>query len=237
MNQGKPDFRAVLVTRPAHQAAALMTALKLRGYAGIAAPVLEMHPTDLAIPDGAFDALVFTSANAVTVFAARDARREIDVFAVGSATAGAARKAQFARVISGEGGAVDLAGIMRERLAAGSRVLHLSGRDVAAELAPLLAEAGIGVTRVALYAMEPLAALPVEAVDAVARGGSVLLHSVRSASAFGALAGDLSRMTAICQSAAIAEAARPFGFRTVLTSAAPSEAAMLDCLEAVKGGA
>ncbi len=214
-----------------------MTALKVRGYAPIAAPVLGMHVTDMAIPPGDFDALVFTSANGVTAFAARDPRRDLDAYAVGPATALAARKAQFTRVIAGEGGAAELADIMRDRLSAGARVLHPSARDLAVDLAPLLAGAGITVTRVALYAMEPLAALPVDATEAVSRGGAVLLQSVRSAEAFGALAGDLSALTAICQSDAIAAAARPLGFRAVFTSAAPSEAALLDCLEAVKGGA
>ncbi len=224
----------MLVTRPRHQAAGLMTALRLRGFTAIAAPVLDMHVTDMAIPAGDFDALVFTSANGVTAFAGRDARRDIDVYAVGSATAATARKAQFSRVVSGEAGAVALAEILRGRLAPGARVLHAAGRDVAVDLGDALAGSGITVERVTLYDMEPLAALPSDALAAISRGAAVFLHSARSAAAFGALAGDVSKVLAICQSAPIAAVASGFAFRKVVTAAQPSEAAMLDCLEAVK---
>lgn len=211
-----------------------MTALSLRGFTPVAAPVLELHLTDTAIPREDFDALVFTSANGVEAFSARDSRRDLEVYAVGPSTAAAARKAQFSRIVTGEAGAVALAEILRTRLAAGSRVLHPAGRDVAVDLAPLLAPHGISLTAIALYAMELSAGLPDAAKAAIAEGCFVLLHSPRSAGAFGVLGGDVAKVTAICQSAPIAAAAGAFGFRALATAERPTEASMLDCLEAVK---
>lgn len=211
-----------------------MTALRLRGFLPVTAPVLDFHPTDAPLPKGPFDALVFTSANGVAAFAGRDAGRDLPVFAVGGATAAAARKAQFARIVTGEAGAAALAEMIHAQLAPGSHVLHAAGRDVAVDLAPLLTPHGIRVTRAALYAMEIATALPDTARDAIAAGCFVLLHSPRSAGAFGALAGDVSRVTAICQSGPIAAAAGAFGFGALATADHPTESAMLDCLEAVK---
>lgn len=201
MNQAEPDYRTVLVTRPAHQAEGLMTALRLRGYTPIAAPVLEMRATDAAIPAGDFDALVFTSANGVNAFAARSDKRDIPVFAVGASTAAAARKAHFEWIMTGNQGAVALTEVMRARLAAGSRVLHPAGRDVAVDLAEALAGSGITVERVALYAMDRAASLPEAAIAAI-RGGCVApLLSRRSAEALFQLAADagvsLARVLAI----------------------------------------
>ncbi|MFT3810423.1 MAG: uroporphyrinogen-III synthase [Micropepsaceae bacterium] len=188
MSQAHNPFRTVLVTRPAHQAASLMTALALRGYTAVAAPVLEMHPTDVAIPKGDFDALAFTSANGAAAFAARDPRRDIPVFAVGPATAAAARKAHFEWIMAGDQGAEALAGIIAGRLAAGSRVLHPAGRDVAVDLGAALAQSGIAVDRVTLYAMDKAAALSDDALRAIERGCIALLYSRRSAEALVQLA-------------------------------------------------
>jgi uroporphyrinogen-III synthase len=55
-------------------------------------------------------ALAFTSVNGVEAFAARSAWRETRVFAVGAATAAAARAAGFADIVSSEGGVTALAG-------------------------------------------------------------------------------------------------------------------------------
>ena len=108
-----------------------MTALSVRGYRPVAAPVLAMHATDMAIPTDEFDALAFTSANGVAAFAARDGRRGMPVFAVGPSTAAAARKAQFQRIVSGEAGAAALAQIIADALPPGAHVLYPSARDIA----------------------------------------------------------------------------------------------------------
>ncbi len=240
MSQAHNPLRTVLVTRPAHQAASLMTALKLRGYTAIAAPVLEMHPTDVAIPAGDFDALAFTSANGVTAFAARDPRRDIPVFAVGPATAAAARKAHFEWIMAGNQGAEALAEIISSRLAKGSRVLHPAGRDVAVDLGVALAESGIVVERVALYAMDRVAALPDEALRTIERGCIALLYSKRSAEALVQLANEAG--ISLAETIGVLPLQTKFvseQFRTILVADQSTHSdetliGVLDSLEAVK---
>lgn len=209
-----------------------MTALAARGYTPIAAPVLEMRTLDAAVPDG-IDALAFTSANGVAAFAVRSVRRDLPVFAVGEASAAAARQAGFSYVAAGEAGAAALAPLIAAKLPKGARLLHAAGRDVAGDLGALLP--GIAVTRVTLYEMDEAAALPAEALTALQGRAGVLLYSARSAAAFGALAGEAGQAVAICLSAQVAAAAGPLGFAEVLIADHPSDAAMLDCLETVKG--
>lgn len=188
MSQPSPDFRTVLVTRPGHQAAGLMTALSLRGYVPVSAPVLEMHACDMAIPEGDFDALAFTSANGVAAFAAREVRRDIPVFAVGPSTAAAARKAQFQKIVSGEADAAALAGLIANALPQGAHVLYPSARDIAFNLDHALSAARIRTTRVVVYEMKIAAALPKAALEAISEGCVALFHSARSLSAFAGLA-------------------------------------------------
>lgn len=76
----------VLVTRPEGQAAATMAALAARGFDCVAAPAtvfenLPGPPLDLGIAG-----IAVTSANGVAALAARTARRDLPLFAVGEAT-------------------------------------------------------------------------------------------------------------------------------------------------------
>lgn len=234
MARSKNASPIVLVTRPAHQAGSLMTALTLRGYTPIAAPVLEFVPIEAVYAEGPYRAIVFTSANAVRAFAQADKRRGLPVYVVGEATAAAARAAQFERVIIGQTGAEDLSTAIMSDLPAGSSVLYPSARDNAFDMSSALRDGAISVDRIVAYAMEPASALPEAARSALANPAFVLLLSARSATAFGRLAGDLSRISAICLSKKVAEAAALFAFSDVQFAALPTEAALLDRLEGVR---
>jgi uroporphyrinogen-III synthase len=102
--------RRVLVTRAVHQAGKLSEGLRALGAESVEVPVLEIRPPDSPGPLdeavkklGTFDWLILTSANTVLALAARCVALDVDVSeikrlsvaAVGSATAEAARKADF----------------------------------------------------------------------------------------------------------------------------------------------
>jgi uroporphyrinogen-III synthase len=149
--------------------------------------------------------------------------RSLPVYAVGQATAAAARAAGFAAVVAGEG---DAAAIMARAAAAGCRrLLHLAGREHRA-----VAMAGIGVERAIVYAADAVDALPPAAARAVADGAVALLHSPRAAALFGALvdAAGLSRavVAVAALSPAVAAAAGP-GWAAVAAAARPTDAALL----------
>jgi uroporphyrinogen III methyltransferase/synthase len=106
--EGLPLFgRRVLVTRSREQAPALAAALRRAGAEPVVVPLLELAPPaepgelDGALAElAAYDALLFTSGNAVRAFAARAAERGVSlrglaarVYCVGPGTAEAARAA------------------------------------------------------------------------------------------------------------------------------------------------
>ena len=235
MSQTADPLRTVLVTRPAHQAAPLMTALSLGGYTPVAAPVLQMTALEAEIPAGPFDAAAFTSANAVAAFAALDARRALTVFAVGEATAAAARRAQFQRIVTGYDGAAALADLIRAQMPSGARLLYPSARDVAFDLPGALAAHGIDAARVIVYRMDPADALPGPALCAIETGCIALFHSARSLAAFTALAAasgaSLARVVAV-RLGGEGDAAASGGFARMVVVPGPlDDAQLLEALE------
>src|SRR4051812_16935975 len=84
-------------------------------------------------------AVLFTSANGVRAFAAAERRRDIPAFAVGEATAAAARLAGFTTVDTAGGDVAALADLVRERLTpARGALLHAAGSAVAGDLSGVL---------------------------------------------------------------------------------------------------
>ena len=82
----------ILLTRPESEIARFATQLEAQGVEPIAAPLLRIEPvvTLPPVPEHV-QALLFTSANGVRAYADLAAARDLPVFAVGDATAEAAR--------------------------------------------------------------------------------------------------------------------------------------------------
>ena len=232
----------VLLTRPREEASALAARLAARGIETLVEPLLSIHP--LAVPP-----LALTGVQALAVTSANGARAlgrvwpvgapRLPVFAVGPASAAAARAAGFCRVEAGAEDVAALAQLVAARLdpAAGA-VLHAAGSEVAGDLAGLLAVEGFAVRRAVLYRADPALALSAATIAALTRGeiDAVLLYSPRTAMIFAALvhqAGliDACRtLTAYCLSASVAAAAT-LPFREVRVAAHPSEEALLALLQ------
>jgi len=160
--------RRVLVTRSAEQAGALVTALRRAGAEPVVAPMIRIvapeDPTELdaALDDlPAYDALIFTSANAVRALTDRAAARGqsaggggVRALCVGPATARTARDAGLeVEVVPGERFDADglLAAILGARPVAGLRFLlprAAGARDV---LPDGLRRAGARVDAVTAY--------------------------------------------------------------------------------------
>jgi uroporphyrinogen-III synthase len=117
------------VTRPAASAAATADRLRALGHEPIVAPLFDYVARAWQPPEGAFDALVLTSAAAVRLAGpGLDALRPLRCHVVGAATAAAAHQAGLAVVSSDAGNAAAL--LARLAAAGARRVLHLAGRDV-----------------------------------------------------------------------------------------------------------
>jgi len=226
-----------LITRPAEDAQEIADALRARGFAVVIEPMLEIVPLDAPAPD-LFDvqALLFTSVNGVRALTRLVMRRDLPVFAVGNATAAAARAAGFTSVHSAGGDTGDLARLVRARLQpdAGA-LLHVSGSAVAGDLADALAKDGFHVRREMLYEARPATALsPALLQHLKARGiDLVLFFSPRTARTFVSLVRDagldasLDRAIAICLSHAVAAALSGLPLRAVRVAARPELAALL----------
>lgn len=120
-------MRRVLVLRPEPGASATVKRARERGLDARAIPLFEVEPVPWTVPEaGGFDALLLTSANAVRhAGEGLGELRGLPVYAVGAATADAARQAGFDVASHGDVGI--------ERLLAsiepGLRLLHLAGED------------------------------------------------------------------------------------------------------------
>jgi uroporphyrinogen-III synthase len=235
-----------LITRPRAEAEALAAALERRGIAAVIAPMLEIvfRPAGPLELDGV-QALLCTSANGVRALAQASAERGLPLFAVGDATAAAARHAGFTAVASAAGDADALARLAAARLdPQAGRLLHVAGGAVAGDLAGALAARGFAVARAVLYDARPATALSEEARRALS-GGEIdlaLFFSPRSAATFvelasaAGLAHACAGITAIAISAAVDRALAALGWRARHIADKPDRRALLEAVDrALKG--
>ena len=213
-----PDGRA-LVLRP--QPAADRTAERLRaaGLTPLVHPLFALSARTWGAPDGPATAVLVTSANAVRLAGPLpDALARLPAFAVGSASAAAARAAGLSLAFVGE---ADGAQAVRAMAAAGHRqAVHLRG-----ETARALPDA-VTLLPVVTYAADPTReALP----DGLA-GATALVHSPRAAALFArrltATATPPAALSLVAISAASAAAAGP-GWRRVEVAKRPTDGAMV----------
>jgi len=205
------------------------TARRVRalGREAVVAPVLQTRalPARLDLADAG--ALAFTSRNGVAAFAALTDERHLPVFAVGDATAEAARAAGFPEVVSADGDVRALAVLIAGRPPPEGAVVHLGAREPAGDLIGDLSARGVAVRACPIYETVWTSLATPEAWDAV------LVHSPRAALAVARrLAGrDLSGRLALAISEAAAAPLRAFNFKLVAAAPFPNEAALLKLVE------
>jgi uroporphyrinogen-III synthase len=225
--------RVVWVTRArpgADVTAGRLAELKLEA---VVEPLLEVRPTPDAVIDLAgVSALAFTSANAVAAFAGRSPERAIRVFAVGDATAAAARAQRFKSVLSARGDVAALASaLMARRRELPGVVLYPAAAEPAQDLAGALEAVGLKVRQVTLY--ETVVLAPSQAlVERLPQIDAVLVHSAKAAKALAAFlkAHPAPGLTAFCLSRQIARSLGRAGLASVLSGESPNEAALLALL-------
>jgi uroporphyrinogen-III synthase len=232
----------VLITRPRERALELARELERRGDTPLIEPLLAIEPVAGMVPavDGV-QAIVLTSTHAVPALSA--AAKALPVFAVGDATAAAARRAGCGTVISAAGAAPDLARSIAARCDAGAgALLHLSGEHVTEGLGEALAAAGFALRRQVAYWAVAAPALAPATVEALAarQVEAVLLFSPRTARIFVELIGShgllepVAGVAAICLSAAVAQPCRAIAWRAVHVAARPKLGSVLEALEAAR---
>jgi uroporphyrinogen-III synthase len=227
----------LLLTRPLDDAGSLLGPLAALGIETLIEPLLAIRYLDGPPPDMAgVQAVLATSANGVRALARRTDDRDVAVFAVGDATAGAARAAGYRAVESARGTVEDLARLVCARLEAGAgALLHVAGKTVAGDLGKLVAGAGFKVCRHVYY--EAVAAQHFTEAAARALGAGevdgAVFFSPRTAAIFVSLVQaheltDACRgMVAYCLSPAVAERARLLTWRRIVKARRPDEKALV----------
>ena len=207
--------------------------------------MLSIEPRGLVDwPEGheAAQALLVTSANGLRAFAGLDPRRDLPVFAVGDASAAAARAAGFAAVESAAGTVEDLARLVAGKLSPqDGPLLQPAASKLAGDLKGALGRAGFEVLRAVLYDAEAARALSPALQQKINSKliDVVTLFSPRTAATFASLirASGLSEacggMTALCLSKAVAREISGLPWGSIAIAGRPDQAALLARLDAL----
>lgn len=216
-------MRRLLVLRPEPGASATVSRARLRGLDAIAIPLFKVEPVDWQAPDPSeFEALLLSSATAVRFGKGQlEVLRALPVYAVGQASAQAAREAGFEVAGIGDGGIDQLLASIGPRL----RLLHLCGEDRTSTEG-----AGQRIAPLVVYRARPLAE-----VDLRGAASSVaLIHSPRAGERFASLVDRASIDKAAIAIAAISPAAAAAvgaGWGVVESAESPDDDALLALAE------
>ena len=220
----------IWITRAQPEAEATAERIAALRHAPVVAPVLQVQAADEGPSLEGVGALAFTSRNGVRAFAGLTPERDLPVFAVGDATALAAREAGFAEVTSASGDVAALARlIVARKTSLRGDVLYASPEDPAGDLAATLAAGGVPARVAVVYRTVPAELAPPADAEVV------LIHSAKAARRLAddpAVRKVAPAMTAICISAAAAEPLHGIGFREILIAARADEASMLELFQA-----
>lgn len=214
----------VIVLRPEPGACETVKRAKARGLDISSIPLFVIEPLDWQAPEASeFDAILLTSANAVRAAGEQlKDYRGLPAYAVGKATADAARDAGFDIAGSGDAGVERLLGSLEAELT----LLHLCGEDRADP--PDVRQKLIAVPVYRSRAIEPAP----EVRDAT--GAVVLVHSARAGKRFAELAEkqrlDRRDVAIAAISAAAAEAAGG-GWKAIEHPDQPTDDALLALAE------
>lgn len=173
-------------------------------------PLFEAEAVDWTLPDGPFDALLITSANAVRFAGALP---ELPAHAVGEATAAAARDAGLEVVTVGEGGVESLL----DSLPGGLRLLHLTGEERILPRTPRQ-----DVVSLTVYRMVPQPLPEASLLD----GAVALVHSPAAGRRLAEVAPPPERVRIAAISPAAAAACGP-GWDRCEAAATPTDRALL----------
>lgn len=226
--------KKIWITRAQPGADATAARVRALGHHPIVAPLLVVEKRDAGPVDlEGVGALAFTSANGLAAYCQLVSDRALTVFAVGAATAAAARAAGFKKVLSADGDVAALAeGLIGRRNELKGAVLHPGAAEPAGDLAGALERHGIETRRLILYDTAPVA-LTEDQAAAVAVADLALVHSVKGAKALAqALKADpLPHLRVLTLSKAVMKPLARAAIGARAYAPFPLEAAMLNLID------
>jgi uroporphyrinogen-III synthase len=230
-----PPF--VWITRAEPGASETAERVAALGFRPLIAPLLTLRDVAASLSLQAGEAIALTSRQGVLRAAALTPRRDMTVFAVGDATAEAARGAGFADVRSASGDVHALAAFIAA--ARPAAVVHPCAAETAGDLIGALAAAGVPARKAIVYETAAASALPEAVAAAFKAGGLVaaLIHSPKAGRAAAELVAaacvDPGGASALGLSPSCVEAFTAPPWRAVRAAAGPNEEALLALLKAL----
>ena len=184
----------ILITRPLKQASKTAKALTQLGHTCLVEPMLTIENVPSPLPDGPFEGVVATSANALPALASVwtvEERDKIPLLVTGAATAAAARELGFSNTQHVAGSATDLidnvpAWTAANHMGPGAKLLYPSADILAHNVAEILSINAMRCLRWIVYRAVPARNLSATANSALAGGeiDCVFLYSRRTAQTF-----------------------------------------------------
>lgn len=179
-----------------------------------------------------FQALIFTSSNAVRAFSHHYSTVALTVYCVGDKTTEMAKSAGFKDIISADGDLIKLSKVIEDNLIPqkGS-LLYLSAKHIFGDLKTDLETAGFTVDRREIYEMVASRSFSKKAKNLLERGeiDYIPFYSSRSALIFTELINKagvekyLKNISALCLSPAIKDVIRNLKWQQILTAEKPTQ--------------
>lgn len=230
----------IWLTRPHADSAALADLLAQRGIANIIAPVMRIERNELAADlTNKPNALLLTSRHAVHALEILPPDwRSLPLFAVGAATAEAARQSGFTNIHEGSGGMLELLPHITQALSANARLLYCAGEETSSDVGALLTGHAIHVDQITAYRAIAETSLPEGLCSALTSGDikGVVLFSARSAQLVEKLLKHhqlepiATHIDAYCLSLPVAAAAGGLPWKSLRACHLPTQAAMVELL-------
>ena len=206
-----------------------------------------MFINDVEVPNlklTEIQALLITSANGIRALARAHEDRDINVCAVGDASAKAALDLGFKKVSSAAGDVKTLAMMVKKNLdPADGALLHVAGSHRAGDLSKILTDANFKIRRTVFYEAQEVVTLGPLATSALKSNtiDGVLFFSPRTADLFcrlvtnAKLFQNCSLLTAYCLSNAVATAAGELPWANIIVADSPNSQALLNTVEQTVG--
>ena len=176
----------ILLTRAKTDAERTAARLAALGHTAVISPLIEIEATGAELPEGNFDAIIATSANAFFSSGDVQSLTSIPLSAVGERTREVAQRAGWNAPVDVSENAKALIAHLRAASSPPQHVLYLAGRDRKPDLEAAAQEIALDLTIVETYVAREISTLN-EAAQRALRSGEVhaaLHYSRRSAEIF-----------------------------------------------------
>lgn len=225
----------VLITRPIEDAKELADEINALGYESTIQPFLMIESIAFTLPNiDDYDALIFTSANAIKAFCTAEKRRDITVYVVGANTQETAQKQGFLDIINSDGGVAELENLLNNQ-EKHKKLLYLRARDVSRPI-----QTHHKIEEIIVYQSVTNNDIPSSIAESIKNGdfSHILFFSRRTAGHFSAFLNDdksletgLNHTKALCLGDSMLEFLEQLPWQSIHIADTPNRRGMVELLK------